>query len=294
MKTALVGVAAIGAITALNAPASAAAVLPTEPPTLALNWSGCFVGANAGPAWTGGRSNYQDPNTTGDPINGLPGPFGTKTYIPPATEKHASGGIGGGGVGCNWQNRQWVYGVEADYNDMNISRSQTAVGPLGSYLPGKASITLSDFVGTANEQVSLGWLSTVRGRVGFAPLDRLLLFATGGLAAGEIKSQGSVGLSNNTFYETWSGSNATVKSGYTLGGGAEWVLSDHWTAKIEYLWYDLGHVSHPLNCIAGNLGGAPCNPFIYPTLGNSLSEVNGSIFRVGVDYQFGGALVGTH
>lgn len=291
MKTALVGVAAIAAITA---PVSAATVTPAEAPAFASSWSGCFVGANAGPAWTGGKSNYQDPNTTGDPINGLPGPFGTKTYIPAPTETHASGGVGGGSIGCNWRSHQWVFGIEADYDDENISRSESAVGPLGSYLPGKASVTLSDFVGTANEQVTLGWLSTVRGRIGFALQDRLLLFATGGLATGDIKSQGSVNLSNNTFYETWSGSNATVKSGYTLGGGAEWVLSDHWTAKMEYLWYDLGHSSHPLNCITGNLGGAPCNPFIYPTLGNSLSEVNGSIFRLGVDYQFGGALVGPH
>ena len=75
-----------------------------------------------------------------------------------------------------------------------------------------------------------------------------------------------------------------VKAGYAIGGGVEWALAEHWTAKAEYLWYDLGSTSHPLNCVAngiacgGNLG--------YPTLGNIASSARGSMMRVGINYQF--------
>jgi outer membrane immunogenic protein len=291
MKRVLFAIAMIGATTAS---ALAAGSRAQEPPSTTQSWRGCFVGVNTGSAWNHGKSSYQDPNNTGDPINGLSGPFGTRNFVPTPSETDASFGIGGGGFGCSWQSRKWVYGVEADFDGMDISASQSTVGPLGSYMPGKASITLPDFVGTGNEQVSLNWLSTVRAQAGFAIQDRLLLFATGGIATADVRGQGSVSLSNNTFFETWSGSSAAIKTGYTLGGGAEWALSDRWSAKIEYLWYDLGRTSHPLNCTAGNLGGTPCNPFIYPTLGNTLSQVDGSIFRFGLNYKIDSSLVGNH
>jgi outer membrane immunogenic protein len=68
---------------------------------------------------------------------------------------------------------------------------------------------------------------------------------------------------------------------------AEWALYDRWTVRAEYLWYDLGRVSHPLNCTY-NLG-FPCGPAggVYSTLGNASSSVFGSILRVGVNYSFG-------
>jgi outer membrane immunogenic protein len=114
------------------------------------------------------------------------------------------------------------------------------------------------------------------------------VFATGGLAAGGVNSNGSVIVPNSSLVPVWGGSSSTVKIGFTVGGGAELALSDRWSAKADYLWYDLGRVSHPLDCISASPTTCTAGTFgsgVYPTLGNAVSSVRGSIIRVGLNYR---------
>ena len=298
MKSHWFGAAVVGAVAHLTAVGAFAADLPPAPvytkaPVAApYSWTGCYIGANGGYGWNNGNSTYHDPNTTGDPINNLPN-FGTPSvYIPAPTSTGGSGWLGGGGAGCNWQSQQWVFGVEGDIDGGHISGSNTTSAFSGPHQfgIGPGIFTGTDSPATANEQVSLRWLSTIRARAGIAVQDRVLLYATGGLAVGGVNSQGSVitgtsvGLAGG---EVWNGSNSTVKAGYVVGGGVEWAFYDRWTAKVEYLWYDLGNVSHPLNCSFNS--GFACGAFgVYPTLGSTSSSVFGSIVRVGLNYKFGG------
>jgi outer membrane immunogenic protein len=119
-----------------------------------------------------------------------------------------SGGLVGGTLGYNWQLGQGVYGLEADIGWSNISGS-TACG-----------ITICE---THND-----WLGTARGRFGYA-FDRFMPYITGGLAFGGIQ-QNVVGFL----------SNSDSKVGWTLGAGVEGAIAGPWTAKIEYLYVDLG------------------------------------------------------
>jgi outer membrane immunogenic protein len=288
MKNTAIGIAVIAAL--IGPPALAADMAVKAPPPASMfTWTGWYIGANGGYIWNNGSSSYEDdPNTTPDPINGIPGISGglpTQT-LPPSTGTHSSGGLFGGQVGYNYQVLQWVYGLEGDFDWTHISGSQSTIGTTGGpyqLTPNGAGVTN----GNTNEQVSLQWLATVRGRVGFAVQDRLLLFATGGLALGEVKTQGLVSANNSFFGVTYSGSDSTVKTGYTIGGGAEWAFADRWTIKGEYLWYDLGHVSHPLNCTSsfGITCGAGAFP-AYTSVGITSSSVFGSIIRVGLNYRF--------
>jgi outer membrane immunogenic protein len=128
--------------------------------------------------------------------------------------------------------------------------------------------------------------------------DRLLLFATGGLAIGEAHSEGSVTVTNFDLSHAinsqliWSGSHSEVKAGFVVDGGAEWAFADRWTVKAEYLFYDLGNMSHPLACAGGTVPFGPqtfactSNPGLFPTLGNAVSALHGSIVRVGINYRF--------
>lgn len=190
------------------------------PVSAAYNWSGFYLGANGGGAW--GDSRWQG---TG---NG---------------KVDLSGGMAGGTAGFNWQTGPVVLGVEGDIDWAGLSGSTaTATCPGGS-------------CGTSET-----WLSTVRGRAGYA-FDRFLPYVTGGLAVGDIRAA-TPGLP---------GGSAT-NTGWTAGGGIEFALPGNWSAKAEYLHVDLGS----FNCGTG-CGGTP----------NENVALRENVFRAGVNYHFG-------
>src|SRR5262249_61633697 len=96
--------------------------------------------------------------------------------------------------------------------------------------------------GTSNNLCRPGWtrsnarLATVRGRLGYGA-DRFMPYVTGGAAFGNIKAP-VPGLA------TTSSDNA----GWTIGAGLEAALALNWTAKVEYLYVDLGGFNCGLNC----------------------------------------------
>ena len=126
---------------------------------------------------------------------------------------NTSGGQIGGTAGYNYQVGQAVFGLEGDLDWSNINGSGTC--------------------GTLTCETKNTWLGTARGRIGYA-FDRFMPYVTGGLAYGGVKNS-ATGLGDST----------TSKAGYALGGGLEAAVSGPWTAKIEYLYADLGRTSAP-------------------------------------------------
>jgi outer membrane immunogenic protein len=143
-------------------------------------------------------------------INGGYG-WGRSNYSAPfAGSTDMNGGLVGGTLGYNWQMNQVVFGLETDIDWASIRGSATC----------GAGFTCE----TRNN-----WLGTFRGRLGYAA-DRFMPYVTGGLAYGGVKTSVSgVGGSSDT------------KAGWTLGGGVEAAIAGPWTAKVEYLYVDLGH-----------------------------------------------------
>ena len=131
---------------------------------------------------------------------------------------NTSGGLIGGTIGYNYQMGQTVVGLEGDLDWSNIRGSTTA-------LPCTTSCE------TRNS-----WLGSARGRIGYA-FDRFMPFVTGGAAFGDIKAS-PAGLAGER----------DSKLGWTLGGGGEFAVAGPWTAKVEYLYVDLGKA----NCPVGN------------------------------------------
>jgi outer membrane immunogenic protein len=148
----------------------------------------------------------------------------------------ASGGLVGGTAGYNWQAGQAVFGLETDLDWTNIKGTGTSV-----------------IAGTPVETKN-SYLGTVRGRVGYA-WDRVLAYVTGGLAYGDVKSNAAFGSASQT------------KAGYALGGGLEFAVAGPWTAKVEYLYVDLGN-----------------GPSL-PITGES-SRFKTNIVRAGLNYRF--------
>jgi outer membrane immunogenic protein len=133
----------------------------------------------------------------------------------------------------------------------------------------------------------LDWFGTVRGRVGLLATPQLLLYATGGLAYGHVGANApTIGLG-------WGGTHA----GWTVGGGGEYLFSNNWSIKLEYLYMDLG-----------NFGGASVttttttNALSTPAVGfNTVTTLvstaawrthfTDNIVRVGINYHFSGPVV---
>ena len=90
-------------------------------------------------------------------------------------------------------------------------------------------------------ETSNNWLGTARGRIGYA-FDRFLPYFTAGAAFGDIK--GTVGAVNDF---------SATKVGWTGGAGVEYAFIDNWSAKLEYLYVDLGKAT----CAAACSGGDP-------------------------------------
>jgi outer membrane immunogenic protein len=143
------------------------------------------------------------------------GAWGTSSWSTLPSSFNTSGGLAGGTIGYNWQFGQFVYGLEGDADWSDIRGNTGVVG-----------------CGVFNCQTKNDFLSTVRGRVGFAA-DRFMPYVTGGLAIGDIRTSGP----------GFVGVNQT-NAGWTVGGGLEFALPANWTAKVEYLYVDLGNVNN--------------------------------------------------
>jgi outer membrane immunogenic protein len=97
-------------------------------------------------------------------------------------------------------------------------------------------------------QERLDAIGTVRGRVGYTVTPTVLLYATGGLAYADPELSTSVTTFPNGGGAACAGfcGGADTKSwraGWTAGAGVEWKLTSAWSAKLEYLYYDMGTLS---------------------------------------------------
>lgn len=115
------------------------------------------------------------------------------------------GALAGGTVGYNHQIGQWVVGLEADGAWSGIDNEDDNLA----------------------YDASIDWLSTVRGRVGFA-FDNFLVYGTGGAAIGEVSTEvGGI-------------EDSDTRVGWAAGGGVEAAVTDNISIKGEYLYVDLG------------------------------------------------------
>ena len=163
-----------------------------------------------------------------------------------------SGGVAGGTVGVNWQTGGFVFGVEGDWDWSGINTGTTA--------------TICQVTGTC--QTGNNWLATLRGRAGYAA-DRVLFYGTAG---GAFANMQTVFNGDTTTHD---------QAGWTAGAGIEWAFADNWTAKVQYLFVDIGSTN--FNCSTGACTTATGAPPITGIVG--LTE---SLVRAGVNFKFNG------
>jgi outer membrane immunogenic protein len=262
LMTATALVATVSAAVAADLPRKTAPAPAFVTAAPVFSWTGFYVGLNAGAQFGDSRT-----NTIGTPAFLALVPAGT---APGRLSKNSAGFIGGAQIGYNWQLGNYVAGLEADiqYVDGNKTSSFTGLPVLGTRL-------------TTSAKSELEYFGTLRGRLGYTPFDRLLVYATGGLAYGSVKSNASV-VGVDAPALAWSGSKTDQKFGWTVGAGAEYALTSNWTIKGEYLYYDLGRSTVSAFGNGAVRANAALNGIDYV----GRTQNRGSIVRAGLNYKF--------
>jgi outer membrane immunogenic protein len=299
---ALASAVLLGSIGSAYAADMAVKARPLPPAPVVYHWTGFYVGGNVGGIWS--DSNGLSHTAIAGPCNGA---FPGCTVVPNFSSTLAVGSTfntgfgnnggftGGGQVGYNWQFGGGVAGFEADIGWTDQRRSvafaSTTANPNFPTFPIAYTATISR---------SLDYLGTVRGRLGFLAAPSFLLYGTGGLAYGGTRSStteaslvaacagaGSscAGNSISSFSDT--------RVGWTAGVGGEWMFAPNWSAKAEFLFYDLGRVNYA-TAHSNFCNGATCavNGGLFASAtGITSIRYDGGIGRFGINYHFNGPVV---
>ena len=160
----------------------------------------------------------------------------------PRARRTTGGVVGGAQIGYNYQlTPLFVVGLETDFQG-------SSVGGGGNQGWGATR--------------SVDWFGTVRGRAGVSMLNaQLLLYGTGGFAYGDLRLNYG-----------WLGSQARTGTGWTAGGGLEYAFLPNWSAKVEYLYTNIG----------ANYDSIYVAPFIV----ESQQRAHLNTVRAGVNYRF--------
>jgi len=247
-----------------------ATLAPNAPPAPRPSWTDVYAGLNGGGAWSSPRSNVQ--------VSGV-GPTAASPDValsatPNDQTNHLAGFIGGAQLGANWNFAgNVVAGVETDLHGVSgntDTRWKLATAQGG----GNAFLTYDQRTATLN------YIGTVRGRLGYLATPTLLVYGTGGMAYGGVVSNTAIvtrrlGGANQTFI------NPVFQDslmGWAAGGGVEWMFMPDWSAKIDYLHYDLGNVT--------TSGYAAATSGNYNYTASNATRFNGDLIHAGVNRHF--------
>jgi opacity protein-like surface antigen len=199
--------------------------LPSAPSSAPYDWSGLYLGLNAGGAFASNSA-----SATGGGISA-------------AASDTLSGFIGGAQIGANYQTGLAVLGFEADYD---ASTQSKALPP-----------------GVLSGSNEMPWVATLRGRVGVA-FGPTLIYATAGGAGVEVRSP-------NLTLPTGSTSTTVTHGAWTAGAGVEYGITDHLSARLEYLYLDTGDI------MTGGIG---------PPATTITTRLKDNLVRAALNYRF--------
>ena len=230
-----------GSALAADLPAPAPPAVYVPPVVPVYSWTGYYVGINGGWGWGTAKWTVA-PIPTTSLASGL------------SNSISDNGGVVGGTFGINWQIAGFggfVFGAEGDWDYSAINTGTTA--------------TICNFSG--NCQTGNNWLATVRGRAGYA-WDRILLYGTAGGAFANMQTSFNGATTSHN------------QAGWTAGAGVEWAFAENWSAKVEYLYVDLGNST--VTCLV-----AVCTTLPFTASGVPVTVgLTENIVRAGVNFKF--------
>jgi outer membrane immunogenic protein len=191
-------------------------------PAVEASWTGFYIGAHAGYSFgeNDGTELDFDRALDGAFDDTVPGGPTGDAFAPGFTSDFDNGFNGGLKVGYDHQFGSFLLGVVADASYVDVRDTVNGL-----------SITPADY--TFERELNFLVTGRLRGGVVF---DRFMVFATGGVAYGDIdytfstNSPAAFAGATGADEDAW---------GYTVGGGAEMMLTNKISLGIEYLYTDL-------------------------------------------------------
>lgn len=194
-------------------------------------------------------------------------------------------GLAGLHMGRNWHHGNWVFGAELDltatFGDNNNDDDGfiTFVEASGQRALRSISTVESD----------LNWISTLRPRLGYVFGQRFMPFITGGLAIASANS--SLTTASDIAFNNGSGSTTEemvllrdtdddIRFGWTVGGGIDVCVSEHWILNVTYLYVDLQNADLFTTRRAANEGDT------FDFTGHADANFNVHVLRAGLSYNF--------
>lgn len=239
-------------------------------PVSRYNWGGLYGGVNIGYGFTAYNADW---GSTWAPQANV-ATWGSPSMV----QTTISGVLGGGQLGFNHQiSPYFVVGFEADIqaSDMN-----------GSNYGARKAVT-GNAVGIGNQYSAIDWFGTARARIGLTMpnYSNILFYGTGGLAYGYVSDTNSKAML--VFNPIGNGASGVstygdTKTGWSAGGGVEWSPQTFpaWSAKLEYLYTNLGSVMQtiPTNYTSGGSQ--------YTTIWKHWTPYQYNTIRVGLNWHF--------
>jgi len=244
------------------------------PPAPIFTWTGVYVGGQIGYGW--GQNNVSFGDNFGD--------YNAFNYT-------SQGVIGGAHIGYNLQLSQFVIGLEGDVDGTSLGKSYSGPLAFGSSFVGSGFLA-NPIPGNINVNVHHNIEGSIRGRIGYA-WDRVLLYATGGVAFGGFSGNVSGNFPGGTYltpdgeggfigtpFSPFGGSASASQTrvGWTVGGGIEYAVTNNWSVRAEYRYTAFGHST------------VYANSFYAPILGASGAYLNRNFnenrVQVGFSYKF--------
>lgn len=253
-------------------------------------WQGLYAGFNAGYTFASNK------NLTVNPFLISDANLFTDTLGPASVNSathtfsfNTNGFIGGGQIGYLYDfSNHILAGVETDIQ--GVAASSTGFFAGTDTVANNQALTVDSNV-AASKRVD--YLGTLRGRLGYLLKPNLLISGTGGLSYGGVHSSTTIDQSllgpQAILGTNWgtAGSYSKTRIGWTAGGNIEWMFRSNWSAKIEYLYYDLGTVTYNAGILSDSfvpdfLEGIPA----FTNGANTTVHFNGQVVRLGVSYHF--------
>ena len=270
----------------------------------AQTWTGFYAGLNAGGIW--GMNNgiqvietptFVQHNIASAYLSSTTNALLSTVNIPIASNVNF---IAGAQMGYNEiiQNK-YLFGVETDFQGTTGRNNNGSIFQhynYSYYQSSTGSMNTFNVYNIYSVSKSLEYLGTARARLGFLVHPAISFYATAGMAYGQtnfgVNGQGLALVSTADVTPVSNHSFSHTRVGWSAGAGAEWMFSGNWSAKAEYVYYDLGRQSLYMGQAIRIWNGSTPSSLISKGGIVSIQNLNssthfiGNIVRAGVNYHF--------